>query len=555
MKNKFLLLAAVFLYCTMNTWASGYSIKKTHFYYDNTRSGWETNENDSIMIYFHKNGYGAAYSMKRVENTNLYYYYRDGEWKDAKEIAFIFINIANKSNFTGASASRSASGSLGYTGFQTLSSDLDSKYCLARPTGETFVDNAELHWDTKSEWGTESADNDLRKAVLYRTQTLKVYLSTDGSTYSSSSGWFGSFSVNRYLFQDTKKTTTDASVKNLSTTDKTVTGIRSSKQTFTESNTTEGYRFKGWGRSNSAPTNTENPYVFTVEANAADIYAFFEQGRTINIEVADGQEGLGNVNVASVTCFTGDAPTIIATCTNPLYVFDYWEVTAGTATLANPSASSTSITSASSNSTIKAHFRLRGTVNFTISAARYASWYGLDNLVIPDGITAQYVSDWSNTILTWESLSSIIPAEEGVILSGEPGTYVAYITSETEQAEGNMLKGTLSEEVINNACVHYILSAESDGNRVGLYWPNEATVSDETGVGLFTNKAHKAYLELPANGASLAPRRYVFGAYNTTTDVENLYSPTTEIQKMMENGVLYIIKNGIKYNTQGQIVK
>lgn len=551
MKHKFLLLAA-FLCCSLGAWAASYTIENTHFYYDNTRSNWNTTGDSSIVIYIHKSGGGKAYQMSRVANTNLYYFYRENAWNEATSIAFIHVETSKISNIT---SSRTADGTGGYTGYKTLEHDYKNKYCLGRPTGDVFVNDAELHWDTKTEWGTENVDNDLRKAVLYRTQTLKVYLSTDGSTYSSSSSWYGSFAVNRYLFKDDKKTTTEASVKNLSTSDKTVTGIRSSVQTFTESNTTAGYRFKGWGRSNSAPTNTDNPFEFTVEANAADIYAFFEQGRTINVAVADGQEALGNVNVAAITYFASDAPTITATCTSPIHVFDHWEVASGDATLESTTDASTTITSASSNSTIKAHFRLRGTVNLTISNAKYASWYGADNLIIPDGITAQYVTDWNNTILSWESLVSIIPAETGVILSGAPGTYIAYVTSETEAATGNMLKGSLTDEVINNACVHYILSAESDGSRVGLYWPNEATVDDNTGVGQFTNKAKKAYLELPASGASLAPRRYVFGANQMPTDIENVQPSANSSQKFLRDGQLFIRRGEHTYNAQGKIVK
>lgn len=558
MKHKFLLLLA-FLCCSLGAWAAGYTIQNMHFYYDNTRSNWNTTTADSsIVIYFHKSGYGQAYTMQRVANTNLYYFYRENEWKNAEEIAFVYVANAKISNFTGSSASRSADGSGGYTGYKSLTKDYKNKYCLGRPTGDVFMNDAELHWDTKDEWGTEDADKDLRKAVLYRTQTLKVYLSTDGSTYSSSSSWYGSFAVNRYLFVGSHKTTTEASVKNLSTSDKTVTGIRSSVQTFTESNTTAGYRFKGWGRSNSAPTITDNPFEFTVEANAADIYAFFEQGRTINVAIADGQEALGNVNVAAITYFVGDAPTITATCTSPLHVFDHWEVASGDATLESTTDASTTITSASSNSTIKAHFRLRGTVSLTISNAKYASWYGADNLVIPSGVTAQYVTDWNNTILSWETLNEYIPAETGVILSGAPGTYIAYVTSETEAATGNMLKGSLTNQVINNACVHYILSAESDGSRVGFYWPNEETVSNETGVGQFTNNANKAYLELPASGANLAPRRYVFGENMMPTDIEEVGSETANAarsEKILRNGQLFILRGEHIFNAQGQMVK
>ena len=118
-----------------------------------------------------------------------------------------------------------------------------------------------------------------------------------------------------------------------------------------------------------------------------------------------------------------------------------------------------------------------------------------------------------------------------------------------------MLKGSLTDEVIKNACVHYILSAESDGSRVGLYWPNEETVDDNTGVGQFTNKAKKAYLELPASGASLAPRRYVFGANQMPTDIENVQPSANSSQKFLRDGQLFIRRGEHTYNAQGKIVK
>lgn len=197
-------------------------------------------------------------------------------------------------------------------------------------------------------------------------------------------------------------------------------------------------------------------------------------------------------------------------------------------------------------------------VQLTISAAKYASYYGSKNLIIPDGVTAQYVTDWNNTILSWETLNEYIPAETGVILSGAPGTYVAYVTSETETVSGNMLKGSLTDQVIDNACVHYILSAEADGSRVGFYWPNEATVNDYTGVGLFTNHANKAYLELPASGANSAPRRYVFGENMMPTDIEEVGSETANAarsEKILRNGQLFILRGEHIFNAQGQMVK
>ena len=82
-----------------------------------------------------------------------------------------------------------------------------------------------------------------------------------------------------------------------------------------------------------------------------------------------------------------------------------------------------------------------------------------------------------------------------------------------------------------------------------------------SGVGFYkiygnTLKAHKAYVKY-AGGPSSAPKRmrFVFENEQTTTGVEDVQSDNVQSTKVIENGVLYIIKNGVKYNAQGQIVK
>ena len=39
------------------------------------------------------------------------------------------------------------------------------------------------------------------------------------------------------------------------------------------------------------------------------------------------------------------------------------------------------------------------------------------------------------------------------------------------------------------------------------------------------------------------------------TAIDNVSAKIGGSEKRMENGILYIIKNGIKYNAQGQIIK
>lgn len=86
------------------------------------------------------------------------------------------------------------------------------------------------------------------------------------------------------------------------------------------------------------------------------------------------------------------------------------------------------------------------------------------------------------------------------------------------------------------------------------------------GMGLYkytgtTLGAHKAYMVLenvppvPGSGQQNAPIRFLFRHENTATGIENTSANFGESEKRLENGQLIIIKNGVRYNAQGQIVK
>ena len=86
------------------------------------------------------------------------------------------------------------------------------------------------------------------------------------------------------------------------------------------------------------------------------------------------------------------------------------------------------------------------------------------------------------------------------------------------------------------------------------------------GMGLYrytgtTLGAHKAYMVLdnvpsvPESGQQNAPIRFLFRHENTATGIENASANFGESEKRLENGQLIIIKNGVRYNAQGQIVK
>ena len=120
----------------------------------------------------------------------------------------------------------------------------------------------------------------------------------------------------------------------------------------------------------------------------------------------------------------------------------------------------------------------------TITSAGYATLYSPVALTIPTGVTAYTATD-NETYLTLTAIEGgTIPAETGVILAGEAGTYNLAITT-GGSVEGNALSGTVA--AITRPEGSYILATGNSG--VGFY-----------GDGATTIPGFKAYL--PAAGGS-----------------------------------------------------
>ena len=122
----------------------------------------------------------------------------------------------------------------------------------------------------------------------------------------------------------------------------------------------------------------------------------------------------------------------------------------------------------------------------------------------------------------------------------------ATATPKTVDAGTFRLKGTLQNTLLNSATNYLFLGAED-----ALFYP------DFGGAGVtnddLTLRPFRAYFEA-TGGANLAPARITFG-HKTTTDIEDVQSDKVQSIKVLENGQLFIIKNGVKYNVQGQVVK
>jgi len=113
----------------------------------------------------------------------------------------------------------------------------------------------------------------------------------------------------------------------------------------------------------------------------------------------------------------------------------------------------------------------------------------------------------------------------------------------------------------NTSGIHYI----------GVFDPHELTGNDSRNLYLSTNstlyipasnstmKGFRAYFGVDEEGPAHAPIRHgarvrITEPHDAPTDVENVQN-NVQSTKVLENDQVVIIRNGVKYNVQGQIIK
>ena len=177
----------------------------------------------------------------------------------------------------------------------------------------------------------------------------------------------------------------------------------------------------------------------------------------------------------------------------------------------------------------------------------YSTFYDSSHrFIMPAGAEA-YVATLSGDALILTKIAEegeVLPENTAVIIKAEDASLTMVVTTEeavTFTATNN-LHGVDEPTAAPANC--YVLSGHSSDNSV-------------TGVGFYqytgTLKAHKAYAVF-GGGSSMAPKKLRF-VFNATTDVESIQPSEVRSQKVLRNGQLIIIRNGVEYNAAGQIVK
>ena len=161
----------------------------------------------------------------------------------------------------------------------------------------------------------------------------------------------------------------------------------------------------------------------------------------------------------------------------------------------------------------------------TITAALFATFYAPVAVELPEAVNAHTVSINGEWAVLSEGFKTV-PANTGVILSGEAGEYNASITS-TETTVESGLEGTVAKSVITkeNGKQYYILGYID--NVAGLYTPVYSNTDDTK----FTNGSHKAYLAVKgANGAA----SYSFRFDDGTTGIEGVTSASGKVEAIYD---------------------
>ena len=145
-----------------------------------------------------------------------------------------------------------------------------------------------------------------------------------------------------------------------------------------------------------------------------------------------------------------------------------------------------------------------------ISSVGFATLYAPVALNVPEEVTA-YVGELGNEVLTLEEVETI-PANTGVVLKGNDGSYDFEITDEADAVEENALKGTIASMVAptNEGTIYTLQNANEQ--------PGVAFKEYIDGSNVPNLKGFKAYLPVNTVAGAISVR---FGD-DGSTDIENV---------------------------------
>ena len=190
----------------------------------------------------------------------------------------------------------------------------------------------------------------------------------------------------------------------------------------------------------------------------------------------------------------------------------------------------------------------------------YATYYNSKKgYTMPANVTG-YAFNYPGGLSQAFEAGQDVPAGVALVLAGPAGTFDLVLKTGVAPVDlANQLRGTDVDELTTaptaDEYLFYGLSLADPGQgllpdpqSVGFYW-----MADNGEA--FINKAHKAYLALMENvfdPAFLAPA--ILFNENNATNIENVEGQEKAV-KFIENGQIYIRKDGVVYDAMGRVIR
>ena len=195
------------------------------------------------------------------------------------------------------------------------------------------------------------------------------------------------------------------------------------------------------------------------------------------------------------------------------------------------------------NLSLSAKLKDLGTGSFTITPARYGTYYTEDAFVMPEGVTGYTITEKNRESLTLNAAypaNEVVPAKTALLLKAteKPATnqeFTYTIVNSTAAAPAdNLLHGSVeaTETHVEGATAYYKLAQDKEEG-IGFYWANANGTA-------FTNGANKAYLAIKGNMSQMRG----FSFESMTTGINNVVANTNN----SKNAVIYDL-NGRRVNS------
>lgn len=185
-------------------------------------------------------------------------------------------------------------------------------------------------------------------------------------------------------------------------------------------------------------------------------------------------------------------------------------------------------------------------VSTKITAAGWATLYtpyALDFSAV-EGLTA-YTATCSENMVTLTPVDNV-PSNTGVVLKGAENTYSIPVIASSSTAQGH-LKGSATEATAWNAYsgyTLYVLTSVDEGANVQFNPVTSGSIA-----------AGKAFLKVNGGASSAHAMNIVFADGVTGINEAKSDVKAAKVGKFIENGKLMILKKGMKFNANGQLVK